>query len=158
MILSIEALRRRISRVQALVAYLDRLKPVELAAYKGDIALQLRIERVAQLLAQSLVDVGNSLLESKRANERLVSSGGNAPAIGGKASLMIALGDAGILESDLARRLADLPELADVLVHEFIECDPVAVWRIWHERRPDFAAAAAGFAAYITRNKVSLQS
>lgn len=154
MTLSAETLRRRISRVQALVAYLDRLQPVDLPAYEADIALQLRIERVAQLLSQSLMDIGATLLERQRGFEGTP----DAKAAGGaNETLMAGLAQAGILDAELAQRLADVPELADTLVHEFVEVDSETVWRIWTERRADFSAAAGAFANFLTRNKVRLQ-
>jgi len=155
MMLPPEALRRRISRVQALVAYLDRLKPVDLETYEADIALQLRIERVVQLLSQALVDVGSSLLDYRRRLEGGSATPGDAA---NSEPLMAALSDAGVLDSELARRLVDLTDLAEVLVHEHVEVDPRDVWRAWSERRQDFAAAASGFATYLSRHKVLFQA
>ena len=64
MILSPDALLRRISRLQALMAYLERVEPVDLAQYNSKIDLQLRIERVVQLAVQIIVDAGETILLS----------------------------------------------------------------------------------------------
>ncbi len=153
MILSPEAVRRRINRIQALIGYLERLPRVDLPAYRKDIALQLRLERVVQLIAQTLVDIGQSVLARKREME--TSPGTASPAAPDPAggSLATALAAASVAPDDLMGRLKDWPELAEVLVHEHVEIDPQVVWQVWQQRLADFSALTTAFAAYVAKYK-----
>ncbi len=153
MLLPLATLRRRVARLQALVAYLERLPPESFERYASDIALQLRIERVIQLCAQIVVDTGSALLRLEQGHEPPVSPRMEAdpPALD---SLMDALAEAGILPRDLCSRLGDLPELALLLIHEHEEVEPRAIWSLWTERRRELAAAAAAFSSYLTRKKI----
>jgi uncharacterized protein YutE (UPF0331/DUF86 family) len=153
MILPSEAIRRRINRVQALIGYLERLPRVDLAAYRKDIALQLRLERVVQLITQSLVDVGQSILERKREMESPPDVAPEPVADPMSASFAAALAAASVAPEDLTRRLGDWPELADVLVHENVEIDPQVVWDVWQRRLADFDALTSAFAAYVAKYK-----
>lgn len=146
MILSAEALPLRISRLQALLAYLDRLEPVELNHFTNNIDLQLRIERVVQLAAQAIVDIGETLLQ--RTSSPISSADG----------FLATLVRVNILAPELAERMADIPQLAEKLIHEHDELDPAIVWRVWRERRKDFSAVASAYAGFLARNKGKFRS
>ncbi len=151
MILPPEAMRRRVSRLQALIAYLDRLEEVDLSDYLKDIGLQLRLERVVQLMTQTSVD----LAETIAAREKELRA--PAPAAGAKntgdENPVHALADLQVIERALADRLAGLPAFAAILTHEHVEIDPTRVWRCWREQRPDFSALASACSRYLASNK-----
>ncbi len=148
MILPFDALRRRVSRLQALLAYLDRQPTVSLEAYTADIDLQLRIERVLQLSTQIAVDVGESLLDHATVHGPAPS----APRTGAEPKGFLArLSERGIVPAPLAARLSDLAAIASVLVHENTEIDPRMVWRLWTERRADLIGLAAAYSAHLNR-------
>jgi uncharacterized protein YutE (UPF0331/DUF86 family) len=162
MILSAEALPLRISRLQALLAYLDRLEPVELHRFANSIELQLRIERVVQLAAQAIIDIGETLLHRviPPAMPPLPSHAAAQPPATSprEVGLLAQLVERGILPPELAESMADIPQLAEKLIHEHDELDPAIVWRVWRERRKNFSAVAAAYAGFLARNKGKFRS
>lgn len=171
MILSAETLPLRISRLQALLAYLDRLEPVELHRFANNIDLQLRIERVVQLAAQAIIDIGETLVHriippaKPPLPPHAAAQPGQKPVAAQPAAtspcevgLLAQLVERGILTPELAECMADILQLAEKLIHEHDELDPAIVWRVWRERRKDFSAVATAYAGYLARNKGKFRS
>lgn len=81
-------------------------------AFLGDEAVQDRVERNAQLAAQTCTDVALHIV---------AASGRGSPET--YAGALRALADLGIITPDLADRLAGAARLRNILVHGYLEVD-----------------------------------
>ena len=95
------------------VSLLQTLRAVGREGYLGDLALQAQVERHLQIALQAAIDVAL----------HVVSSGPGRP-VEGYGDAFLALGERGVLEPGLARRLRVAAGLRNVLVHGYTDVDP----------------------------------
>ncbi len=102
------------------------------AAFESDEAVQDRVDRNAQLLAQACADIALHILSA---------TGGAAPET--YADALTKLGDAGVIDPTLSVRLAAAVRLRNVLVHGYLDVDHGRLFDEldWIEDTATFAAA-----------------
>jgi uncharacterized protein YutE (UPF0331/DUF86 family) len=108
----VSLLRRRLRALERYVRVLRELRARGRHAFLTDEAVQDRVERNAQLAAQTCTDVALHIV---------AASGGASPET--YAGALRALADLGITTSDLADRLGGAVRLRNLLVHGYLEVD-----------------------------------
>lgn len=133
-----ESVRHRLERLDPLLAVLDEVRARGEASFLDDVHLQLEAERALQLSIQICIDVG----------AHLVSERGLKPPDDYR-GVFASLRQAGLLDTDLADRLADAAKLRNLLVHAYTDLDHRQLWQSLDDlddlRR--FATVAAAAAA-----------
>jgi len=103
-----EVVRRKLERIASNLRLLEPMKDLSLEAYRADVYRRKATERLLQEVVEAAVDVNLHLL-----------TGTGRPAPDDLYSSFLALGEAGILDSSLAARLAPSAGLRNRLVHEY---------------------------------------
>jgi uncharacterized protein YutE (UPF0331/DUF86 family) len=131
-----EVVHRRLRQIDRRMGWLREIAASGRDRFLADLALQAQAERHLQLAIQAVIDVALHILAEATAE---------TPDDYGSAFL--ALGRAGVLDTTLAGRLRAAAGLRNVLVHAYLDVDPVQVWD--HLSRLDdlerFAVAVAGY-------------
>lgn len=102
----------RIERLRSLVAQLEEVRGLGETAYFADEKVRLRTERCLELAAQICIDLGLQALAER-----------SAPTPENYAEVFQTLGREGLLEGDLANRLAEAAKQRNVLVHLYLDID-----------------------------------
>jgi uncharacterized protein YutE (UPF0331/DUF86 family) len=131
-----ERIFERLARLDSLLRLLDEVQAAGEDAYIGDLHTRLRSERALQLSLQITIDVG----------AHLVSELGLAPPDEYR-GIFPSLRDGGLIERDLAARLADAAGLRNLLVRGYADLDDRQVWRALGRLDDLRAFAAAARAA-----------
>lgn len=131
-----ERIHERLSRLDPLLARLTLTQDAGLAAYLADADERLRAERALQLAIQVCLDVA----------AHLVAELGLRPPDEYRQTF-VRLGEAGVLEPELAQRLADAAGLRNLLVHGYADLDDAAVFAALGGLGDLRAFAAAALAA-----------
>jgi uncharacterized protein YutE (UPF0331/DUF86 family) len=113
-----ESVSLRLQRLDSLLRVLDEARERGEDALVSDVHLQLEVERALQVAIQICIDVGAHLV-----------SGLGQPPPGDYRGVFAALGVAGVVEADLAKRLGDAARLRNLLVHDYGEIDHRLLWR-----------------------------
>lgn len=126
-----ERTRARLGRLEYLLERLDEVRAGGEADYLRDERLQAATERWLQLAVQTCIDIGASLVAERSSHP---------PA--DYASVFTSLAVAGDLPSELADRLAAAARQRNLLVHAYLDVDPLEVLASLH-RLDDLRAFAA---------------
>jgi uncharacterized protein YutE (UPF0331/DUF86 family) len=105
-----ELVRKRLAFVASCLADLRRLARVD--ALETDVRERRFVEHTLQLAIQAALDVASHLVAAKRLEEPRTNR-----------ELFERLGEAGLVDPDLARRLGDMAGFRNVLVHGYTEVD-----------------------------------
>ncbi len=103
-------IERRLERLKTCLLKLEPLKTKEKSAFQAEPYLQDIVERNLEVAAQACLDIANRII----AIERLEKPQDYYEAI-------LRLGEAGILPTEFARRLAPLAGFRNILVHEYLD-------------------------------------
>jgi uncharacterized protein YutE (UPF0331/DUF86 family) len=132
-----EAVSGRLRMLAQLLAELEATRGRGQEVYRAQRELRLATERRLQLALQACIDIAAHVLAER-----------NVPAPEDYASLFFALAQAGVLESELAGRLAGAARQRNLLVHVYLEVDDDLVWRSL-TRLDDLRAFAAAMARLL---------
>ena len=113
-----DRVRDRLDRLAALLARLDDTLAAGEPAYHADPDARLKTERALQLSIQICIDVGAHLIAERGLDPPSDYRG-----------VFQSLAGAGILDDELAERLADAAGLRNLLVHGYAELNDSAVWQ-----------------------------
>jgi uncharacterized protein YutE (UPF0331/DUF86 family) len=105
-----ELVRKRLAFVATCLADLRRLARVDVL--ETDLRERRFVEHTLQLAIQAALDVASHLVAAKRLEEPRTNR-----------ELFERLGEAGLVDSGLARRLGDMASFRNVLVHGYTEVD-----------------------------------
>lgn len=111
-----ETVWRRLREMERRVEALHRARN-ERAEAGDDEDLQARVERHLQLALQAAIDIAVHIVaeDSSKTPEEY-------------AAAFVMLGEMGVIDATLSGRLADAARLRNILVHAYLEVDPVRLW------------------------------
>ena len=107
----------KLGRLDSLLAVLEDVRTRGERAVVSDVHVQLEAERALQVSIQICIDLG----------AHLISELGLKPPEDYQ-SVFASLAQAGVIEPDLAARLADAAGLRNLLVHDYGEIDHQRLW------------------------------
>lgn len=107
----------RVERLLGLIAQLEDVREQGESAYFSDEKLRLMTERCLELAAQICIDLGLQALAEQ-----------SAPTPENYADVFKTLGREGLIEKDLADRLAEAAKQRNVLVHLYLDVDDKKVF------------------------------
>jgi uncharacterized protein YutE (UPF0331/DUF86 family) len=107
----------RIERLRSLIAQLEDVRREGEGAYFADERLRLMTERCLELSAQICIDLGLQALAEQ-----------SAPTPESYADVFKTLGREGLMDKELANRLADAAKQRNVLVHLYLDIDDKKVF------------------------------
>lgn len=113
-----ERVFERLSRLDSLLVLLEDTRAQSEDAYLADLELRLRTERALQLALQIVIDTG----------AHLVGELGLPPPTDYR-GVFPSLRDGGLINAELAERLAAAAGLRNLLVHGYADLDDRQVWR-----------------------------
>lgn len=132
-----------IDRVEQLLGRIhnsvDTLRAAEIAGFAGIAADPLRragLERLAQIVIQACVDIADQVLATEGIEEPARAR-----------DVFPAMSAAGLLDADLARRLAELVGFRNILAHEYL----TVTLQDLEAHVPEIIAAATAFAEAVAR-------
>ena len=131
------------TRLKKLLEYTDRLEEyrgVSAESLVGDPEKQAIVERNLHLACEVVIDIANLL----NAEYRLPPASDNKESI-------ITLGEAGILEREVARELSGLAPFRNVLVHDYLTVDYKVVVDVLNNKLNDFRKFAKIIAGFLQR-------
>lgn len=136
-----ESVRRRLREIDRRVTLLEALQRRGRDHFSADLGLQAQAERHLQLAIQSAIDIAL----------HVVAEGSpETPETYGSAFAQ--LGDQGVLDEALAGRLRRATGLRNLLVHGYLDVDPMLVWKHL-DHLGDLRAFAAAIEAYLGRQE-----
>jgi uncharacterized protein YutE (UPF0331/DUF86 family) len=129
-----ESVGARLRRLEQLLSVLEEIREQGRAPLLGDVRVQLQTEHALQIAIQICIAVGIHI-----AGERALRPPEDYRGV------FASLGEAGVLEGDLAARLGDAAGLRNLLVHEYTAVDHGKLWDALDDLDDlrAFAAAAA---------------
>ena len=116
MVLRIDAVERRLLRLESVISELSRLSEMDLERFREDLSEMWKVERGLQLGAEVLLDIGNHILAAHF---------GASP--DGYRKIFERMADHKVISRSLASRLSGLAGFRNVLVHDYLDLDPVRV-------------------------------
>jgi len=131
--------RRKLATIVENLADLAPFRSVTVDAYRKDRLRRKAVERLLQELVEAAVD----------ANLHVLRARGRTPASDYYSSF-IAMGEAGVLDRDLAERLAPAAGLRNRLVHEYDEIDDAIVLQAVTTALTDFRDYVAAVERFVT--------
>jgi uncharacterized protein YutE (UPF0331/DUF86 family) len=132
-----QATEARLRRLADVVRRLRRLRAAGAERFRSDEDLQWLVERGLQLGCEIVLDVGNHILSGAfgRPSETY-------------AEILEGLAREAVIERSLYEELRGLGGLRNVLVHAYLDLDPLRIWQALEtapERFERFAGEAAGW-------------
>ncbi len=131
------AVRLRLREVDRRLGGLRRIQGRGREAFLADPEVQAAAERHLQVAIQGAIDVGAHLL---------AEASSETP--GDYASVFVALARIGVIDDELAERLARAARLRNLLVHLYLEVDPERLWEALGSLG-DLEALAAAVERYL---------
>lgn len=131
------AVRLRLREVDRRLGRLRRIREAGRAAFLGDPEVQAAAERHLQVAIQGAIDVGAHLV---------AEASSETPA--DYAAVFAALARMGVIDAELAERLARAARLRNLLVHLYLQVDPERLWDALGELG-DLEALAAAVEGYL---------
>lgn len=107
----------RLRRLEELVEDLEGIQKKGKESYLADSGLRAMAERWLELSIQICIDLGTQVLAER-----------SGPTPSGYAGVFETLGDKGLLEKDLAERLAEAAKQRNLLVHLYLDIDDSKVF------------------------------
>lgn len=134
-----EKVARKIKNMQGYVEFL-REQPADEEELLKNYLLKSAIERNLQLAIESALDIGEIIISSL-----------NLEKPENYQSVIITLGEAGIIPEKFARRFRDAAKLRNILVHMYTEVDPAMISQILENNLDDFDEYARYIARYVDK-------
>lgn len=132
-----ESVVARLARLAELLGKLDGTRAQALDRYLASDELRAATERRLQLAEQLCIDVGAHIVAEI-----------NAPPPADYASIFSSLADAGTIGRDLAARMMQAARQRNLLVHAYLELDPVKLFESL-DHLDDFRAFAAAVQRFL---------
>jgi uncharacterized protein YutE (UPF0331/DUF86 family) len=126
-----EAVQRRLLRLDHVIHELEELAALGRPTLRQNHRDMLALERLLQLGAEILFDIGNHILSTRF---------GLAP--GDYGEIVRQLSSQGVLSSDLHDRLGGMAGFRNILVHDYMDLDPERVLDALERAPLDFSAFA----------------
>lgn len=126
----------RLAKIRDSAKRLRPLAALSMDAFLRDPDASLKAERLLEIAAQAMIDIGSHLVAAKglRKPEEY-------------AEVFTILGEAGVLPRDLASRLEKLAGLRNILVHEYLAVDH----RLLHEHLSRYLGDFEAFATAVAQ-------
>lgn len=136
--LDVDLVRRKLATISRNLGALAVVESMPLESYRGDLYRKKGTERLLQEVIEAAVDANLHLLRAM---------GAATPS--DYYDSFIAIGKAGVVSSDLARRLAPAAGLRNRLVHEYDDIDDQIVLKAVAEARSMLADFVAGVERFL---------
>lgn len=125
--MDIRVIQARLKKLDELYTDLERFRALSLEEYLNNADTQAIVERKLQLAIQVCMDIANYIIAHHQLKVPDDERG-----------LFTALVEAGILSHELAQRMRGMVNFRNILVHAYLEIDPVLVHKHLTERLEDF--------------------
>ena len=135
-----ETIERRLRKLEENLTLLKGLKGIGLAEFLDDPKTRLYAAHLLQTAIQCVIDIGSHLI-----------SGLNLGRVERYSDIPEVLADAGIISATLSQKLKKMIGLRNILVHEYLEVDYVALHRFIQTELRDFEEFAAAVASFLDR-------
>ena len=131
-----EIIQKRLEKLHQYISLLQKLSEQPLSRFLSDPFVQGNVERYLQLSIQVSLDIGNHILAEieTRAPEEY-------------RDIFILLGENKVVPVDLAKKMAPLAGLRNILVHDYLEIDLKRIYKFLKNDLSDFSE----FAKYISK-------
>jgi uncharacterized protein YutE (UPF0331/DUF86 family) len=126
----------RLAHLGAVLAQIERLRALSPGQRGSDPLHQLAAERALHVAAEAVLDIGHHVL-----------AGRGLPVPGTYREVIPAMAAAGILEAAVAARLDGMAGMWNILVHDYLDVDPVRVWEAIDRHAGDLHGVHAALAA-----------
>ena len=140
MALDRETIERRLRKLEENLSLLKELKSIGLTEFLDDRKTRLYAAHLLQTAIQCVIDIGSHLV-----------SGLNLGRVERYSDIPEALANGGIVPAALSRKLKKMIGLRNILVHEYLEVDYVALHRFIQTELRDFEEFAAAVASFLER-------
>lgn len=110
------------------VAVLQRHRSVTISALRSDVETRYVVERALHLAIQNVLDIGSHVL---------AASGSVPPEE--YTGIISGLADLGVIPAAFAKRIAKMPGLRNLLVHEYVRTNPAKLRTVLRTHVGDFA-------------------
>ena len=133
-----EIIQKRLEKLRQYVSLLQKLSKQPLNRFLSDPFVQGNVERYLQLSIQVSLDIGNHILAEieTRAPEEY-------------RDIFIFLGENKVLPVELARKMAPLAGLRNILVHDYLEIDLGRIYEFLENDLSDFIEFAKQISKYV---------
>lgn len=133
-----DVVQRRLALLRRLLDHLDALGPVAEAELAADLGLRLQVERALSQLVEVAVHINSHLVSTRR---------GRPPE--GYRDSFLAAAEVGVIEPELARRLAPSAGLRNVVVHDYLDTDLVLIAAAVPRAVVDYGEYATALARWL---------
>ena len=134
--ISSEIIESRLKKMAEYLNLLEKLKSHSRKTFLDDPFIYGNVERYLQLSIQVVIDVSNHILSER-----------NVSGIKEYRDMIIGLGKEGVIPEELAKKIAPMAGLRNLLVHEYTEIDHEKLYDIIQNSLGDFR----DFAKCITK-------
>ena len=128
-----EVFDRRLARLELLLGELRKMASVDAQVFLGDTGLQAQVERWTHLAVESCLDLANHLIADR-----------GWPTTGTYRGAFELLAQRGVIEPELARKMAGWAGLRNILVHMYLDIDHQRLLDIVRNNLGDLEEFACG--------------
>jgi uncharacterized protein YutE (UPF0331/DUF86 family) len=128
-----ELIATRVAKIREQLRHLARLDTLAREDFIASPVEQHAVERELQIVIEACLDIGHHVISRE---------GLRRP--GDYRDVFAVLHEAGIIETDLGRRLEEMASFRNRLVHGYLAVDPARVYEIAHNELGDVEAFVAG--------------
>ena len=127
-----ELIATRVAKVREQLRHLARLATLSREAFLGSMTEQHAVERELQIMIEACLDIGHHVISRE---------GLRRP--GDYREVFAVLHEAGIIGTELGRRLEDMASFRNRLVHGYLDVEPERVYEIAKDELGDVEAFVA---------------
>jgi uncharacterized protein YutE (UPF0331/DUF86 family) len=143
-VLRAESIQARLLKLEEVVSELVELRRLGEETFRASRAQMWSVERGLQLGAEILLDIGTHILSAQY---------GISPA--DYKDILEQLGQQGILNEDLRKRLKGVAGFRNILVHDYIRLDPEKVLAAFNQAPADFSDFALAIRDWLAGRPAS---
>jgi uncharacterized protein YutE (UPF0331/DUF86 family) len=143
-VLRSESIRAKLLKLEEVVSELKDLRRLGDETFRTSRAQMWSVERGLQLGAEILLDIGTHILSAQY---------GISPA--DYKDILEQLGQQGILDKDLRKRLKGMAGFRNILVHDYIRLDPEKVLEALHQAPEEFSDFALAIQDWLAGRPAS---
>lgn len=122
-----EVVRRHLQSLAEAVSVLQHHRSASAAALRTDVERRYIVERALHVAIQNVLDIGNHVLAATGRTQ--------AEDYG---AIITGMGEAGVVPVTFARRIAKMPGLRNILVHEYVRVNPAKLRAVLRDHIEDF--------------------
>ncbi len=131
---------RKLSELDETAKQLSEFASITIADYRADWKTRRIVERSLQIMLEVCADIANHIVSDE---------GLRAPT--SYTDTFAVLGEAGVIDTEIEKRLREMAKFRNILVHGYDKIDEAIVVNILHKHLPDFSTYRDAIITYLKR-------